>query len=215
MGKRMNYYTLKTHNENTTLLSGYYQSYTRCIEYAIEQGIDLSHIDLRDRNLSNANLDGANMSGACFTGANLTGTNLSEANLQNSIFNNCSFYNTCFAYSNLQGCHFMGASFGATLIDGTNLQDCIFSTLSCFDLEFGLASAMNGCIFHEEVNGLHYKMSEPPVILKGIINTPIIIMDKVVKIGSQIFTEDVSAPLLKLIENALNQTDSLKIHAIS
>lgn len=202
----MNNYTLKTYTENKPIFSGHYHSFIDCLEDAVKKNINLSHIDLRAQNLTNANLDGAHMPFADFKGANLIGCNLSECELQNSIFNDCVLYNTCFAYSEIKNSMFMGASFGATIIDGSNIQDCTFSTLSAFDLEFQTTRAMSGCRFIDP-DFMHHDMSQPPVILKGIINTPIIILDKSIKIGGQYFASSDALPSVQsLIQKVLPQT---------
>ncbi len=202
----MNNYTLKTYHENKTIFEGKYPSFIDCIEDAVNQNINLSYLNLKNKNLSNANLDGAHMPYADFKGANLIGCNLSECELQNSIFNDCTLYNTCFAYSDLINSAFLGAGFGATLIDGCNIQNCTFSTLSCFDLNFQLSRAMIGCRYIAS-NYKHHDMSEPPIILKGLLNTPIIILDKTIKIGGQFFPyEDALPSIRNLIENVIPNT---------
>ena len=199
----MNNYTLKTHSENKNIFSGTYRSFIDCIEDAVKQNINMSHINLSHKNLSNANLDGAHMPFANFKGANLIGANLSECHLKNANFNDTSLYNTCFAYSELQNSQFLGASFGATLIEGCNAQNCTFSTLSCFDLDFHLTRAMDGCTYIDQ-NYKHHNMSEPPIILKGLLNTPIIVLDKTAKIGGQFFsTEDALPSVHALIQKVL------------
>ena len=205
----MNYYTLKTYHTNQTLFSGQFHNFTECLEQAIKDNINLNHADLRSQNLSNANIDGALMNHAVFDGSNLTGANMSECTIKHSTFKNCSVYNTCLAYSNLQGTDFSGCSFGGTLVEGSNLRDCLFSTLSCFDLEFAITSAMQGCKFID-IKEQKHEMSSPPIILKGFITSPIIILDNTVKIGSLIFTDNILPSLVKMIEHTLHP-ESLKI----
>ena len=60
----MQYFTLEKHTDNTEIFSGYYLSFTKCLEDAVKKRIDLTYINLKNQNLSNANLDGANMVGA-------------------------------------------------------------------------------------------------------------------------------------------------------
>ncbi len=194
----MQNFVLNNYTDNKELFSGGYSSFIECLEDAIEQNIDLSSIDLKNKNLSNANLDGANMPMAYLAGANLTGANLSEANLRNSVFYNCSLYNTCLSYSNLQGCDFRDANFGATLIEGANIQKCIFSTLSCFDLDFYFTDNMSGCLF-VTADGAPHNMSNPPIILRGLMNTHIVVLDNTIKIGAKILPRKILPKLINLL----------------
>ncbi len=196
----MQNFVLNNYIDNKELFSGVYNSFLECIEDAVERNIDLSYINLKNENLSNANLDGANMPRALLSGANLTGANLSEANLMGSMFHNCSLYNTCLSYSNLYGCDFRGANFGATLIEGVNIQKCIFSTLSCFELEFYFVDNMSGCIF-TTTDGFQHNMSRPPIILKGLMNTPVIILDDTIKIGAKILPRKILPKLISLLSS--------------
>ena len=132
--------------------------------------------------------------------ANLTGANLSEANLSQSTFYNCSLYNTCLAYSDLRNSDLRGASFGATLIDGTNLQNCIFSTLSCFSLDFYLARCMDGCVYVSSQGSVH-RMSQQPIVLKGCLNTHIIVFDQTVKVGMKFFPKTIIPSLMKMVSS--------------
>ncbi|MGH1403054.1 MAG: pentapeptide repeat-containing protein [Alphaproteobacteria bacterium] len=194
----MRHYILKTHTNQKTLFSGYYTSFIACLEEAVRQNIDLSHIDLRNTNLSNANLDGAQMPGAYLGGCNLSGINLSESDLHGSIFYNCALYNSCLSYSNLHNSDFRSADFGATLIEGCDITQCIFSSMSCFDLDFHLTENMDGCAFIES-NGTVHSMSKQPIIIKGALNTPVIIMDQVIKIGLKVFPKTILPTLTRAI----------------
>ncbi|PCJ02723.1 MAG: hypothetical protein COB14_01820 [Alphaproteobacteria bacterium] len=194
----MPYFRLHKHTDHTEIFSGYYTSFIKCLEDAVENQINLTHINLKNENLSNANLDSAHMPNANFINTNLTGANLSEAHLTNSIFYNASLYNTCLSYSDLNKSDFRSASFGATLIDGTNIQDCIFSTLSCFDLDFYFTANMTGCLFASEDGQMH-KMSKHPIVLKGFMNTHIIILDHSIKIGIKTFPRTILPELMKAI----------------
>lgn len=196
----MQYYTLTKHTDNTAIFSGYYPTFTHCLEDAVEKQINLSYVDLKSHNLTNANLDGANMPCADLSGANLTGANLSEANLTQAIFYNADLYNTCLAYSDFRNSDFRSASFGATMIEGCNMRNCIFSTLSCFDLEFTLTDDIGGSLFAMPDGGLHH-MSKHPIVLKGLLNTPIIILDQAVKIGEKIFPRNLLSTFLNIIEH--------------
>lgn len=200
----MIYYNLKTHNCNTILHEGYFSNFVECLEDAVRKNINLKNIDLRGKNLSNANIDGARMQNALFDNANLTGANMSECNISNSNFQNCAIYNTCFSYSDINRCDFSGASFGASLIEGCNIEDCIFSTMSCFDLDFTLTQSMQGC-YYREPNGDQHSMFQPPMILKGFFSTPIVIFDQTVKIGNNIFPDDIIPSLLKMVDHVMNK----------
>ncbi len=192
----MRYYSLKKHTNNKTIFGGYYNSFTECLEDAVKKCVDLSYIDLSHSNLSNANLDTAKMPHSNLHCVNLTGANLSESNLNNSNFSNSSLYNCCFSYSNLEKSDFSLADFGSTLINGSNLSQCNFSTLSCFDLDFQSTASMYECKFI--INGdTELSMSTPPIIIKGILNTPVIIMDKAIKIGSRILPKTIMPTLIR------------------
>ena len=176
--------TLRKYTDNSIIFEGNYQSIKDCLEHAVDKEICLSHINLRNQNLSNANLDYCSMPNADLSGANLTGANLSEADISHAKLFNCSLYNTCFSYSNLKNSDFRGASFGATLINGANIQGCVFSTLSCFDLEFQYSANMTGCQYVLP-DGKKYNISSPPIVIKGLLNVPVIVFDDFIKIGSK------------------------------
>lgn len=180
----MNYYVLSKHTDKTKLYEGDFNSFIDCLEDAVSKNIPLSYIDLSNKNLTNANLDGCIMHHADFTGTNLSGANLSEANITNATFANASLYNTCLSYSNIQHSNFNGASFGATLIEGADLEGCTFSTLSCFDLDFIHTNKMSGCTYISPTKE-RCAMSNAPIIIKGLLNVPIIIFDDMMKIGNK------------------------------
>nr|MBI1231011.1 hypothetical protein [Cytophagales bacterium] len=182
----MYHFILRNHIDNTEIFSGEYASLIACLEDAVSKNIDLSSVDLRHQNLSNANLDGASMPNAHFAGANLTGVNLSEANLRSSIFFNADLYNICMAFSILNGSDFRMAQFGGTIISGALLQNCIFSNLSCFDLDFTSARSITGSCYIAEDGKIH-KMSQQPIVVKGFLNSHIIVLDHSIKIGMKLF----------------------------
>ena len=182
----MPYLEIRKYTDNSLIFSGNFSCYKHCIEDAVKNKITLDHVNLAHMNLTNANLDGADMPYADFQGTNLTGANLSEAKLENSNLSNTSLYNTCLAYSQLDKCNFIGTSFGATDITGASLTYSKFSTLSCFDLNFEHAKSIHGCVF-KTIENKSFSMTIPPVILKGLFRTPIIILDDIVKIGSRTF----------------------------
>lgn len=190
----MKQYDLTTHTEKRILFSGKYTDFRECLEHAISKNTDLSNINLRERNLSNGNFDGAYMPSAQFSGANLSGTNLSECCLHGSSFHHASLHNTCLCYSDLRACDFRDADFGATDISGADIGFSRFSTLSCFDLAFTDAQNMLGCAF-ESPEGHFCKMSRHPIVLRGILSTPIVIMDQTVKIGPNILSRETYEPL--------------------
>ncbi|PCK00415.1 MAG: hypothetical protein COA45_01150 [Zetaproteobacteria bacterium] len=201
----MQHFKIYKHKNHTEIFSGYYGSFIECLEDAVEKQVDLTNINLQNKNISNANLDNAHMPNAIFINANLSGTNLSEAHLNNSIFYNCSLYNTCLSFSDLEKCDFRNANFGATMINGANIQDCIFSTLSCFDLDFYFATNMTGCLFVSEDGKMH-KMSKHPMVLKGFLNTHIIILDHTIKIGIKTFPKTMLPELMNVISSQAKRT---------
>lgn len=198
----MQHYTLTRHSDGAEIFAGRYESFSTCIEDAIRENINLSYIDLRNKNLMNLDMDGAVLIGASFNGSNLNGCNMSETNLSQSQFYGCTLYSTCFSDSLLKNCDFRGADFGATLINGTDISDCIFSTLSCFDLDFSHVKKMDGCVFTTPDNTIH-PMSKHPIVLKGIFNAPIVILDNSIKIGFETFSKSIIPTLSKVIERKI------------
>ncbi len=194
----MQYFYLKKQNTNEKLYAGYFKSKKHCLEDAVTRNIDLTAIDLSNENLENANLDNAIMPLANLRNANLSGANMSEAILTSALFHNAELYNTCLCDSDLSGADFRYASFGATLITNANLTATLFSTLSCFDLDFSSAKSMHGCAF-EDHKGLKHTMSMQPIILKGVLTSPIVILDQSVKIGMKAFPKAILPGLLNLI----------------
>ncbi len=203
----MPYFELQTHTEKTVLFSGEYRNFNECLEDAAHRNICLSSIDLRHRNLTNINLDGAYLIGAQFDGANLTGANMSEAQVSKSSFQNCALFNCCFAYSNMDHCDFRGAQFGATLIERSNISGCLFSTLSCFELEFMNTTNMSGCLFIMPDHAAHL-MSRHPIVFKGLMSSPIVILDQVIKIGAKTFPKSLMPTVLHLLESCTTPRSS-------
>ncbi len=195
---------LRRYTDNSTIFQGKYDNIKECLEHAIKENISLSHINLKNQNLSNANIDGCHMPYANFCGANLTGANLSEANLSGSIFHNSSLYNTCLSYSNLKNCDFRNSNFGATMIEEANIQGCKFSTFSSFNLDFQYASNMSNCVF-ETIDGEKCSMSVPPIIVKGLLNVPIVIFDDLIKIGTKTFSKSHLLQLLDILNTNTKQ----------
>lgn len=184
----MTYYQIKNYITNTPIFEGHFKTFSYCLEQAVADNVAMNYADLRHQDLSSANLDGAIITNSTFSGSNLMGANLSEANLSKSTFHNCDLQAACMSYSNLNQCDFRGALFGATLINDTHMENTKFSTLSCFDLDFFSVANMNGSTFcsgHDEI----YEMSRSPIVIKGLLNTPVIILDKYIKIGSEVFSK--------------------------
>lgn len=189
-------FQIKSYIDNTLLYEGKFQSLNACLEQAITDHTPLDNADLKNANLVNITLDDAELKGADFTGANLTGANLSEACLPGANFGGAALYNTCFAYSSLQHCNFENASFGGTDITGSDLSGSRFSSLSCFSLDFSDARSMAGCVF-TTIRGIKSPMSQPPVVIRGLGNAPIILTDHHISHGHETlrYTE-----LLKLLK---------------
>lgn len=195
----MTYITLSSYKTRTPLFAGTYANITACLEAAIEQSINLNHIDLRHQNLSNGNFDGAYMPYADLTGANLSGANLSEAILNGGIFTNTDLYNTCLCYSDLQNCDFTSSNFGGTDICGANIDGSKFSTLSSLDLDFFSTGSMQGCCYvNDPLESCD--MSCHPVVIKGLLSTPIVIFDNMIKISGSLFPKDIFPFLIQALE---------------
>lgn len=149
------------------LFEGRYNSFTECVEQAVQLRVLLNGADLRNRNLSNACLDDGLFAGADFSGSNLTGANLSETSMPGASFENADLYNTCFAYADLRGCRFNNANFGATNITRADISQAHFAALSCFSLDFIHTAAMKNCRFSDK-EGAEFTFSEPPVVIRGM-----------------------------------------------
>lgn len=173
---------LKCYRTGEPLYEGRFLTLSACVEQAILEKVNLAGIDLSYANLSGGNFDDANMPDAKLRGANLSGANLSEAVLDNSDLTDAVLVNACLCESSLKACLFYGASFGATDIAGADLSGAYFSTLSAFDLEFTQARGLQSC-HYRHADGVMTDFSRPPIVLRGILNTPVIVFDKIVKIG--------------------------------
>lgn len=174
---------LQSDQDDHLLYEGNFPTLVACLEQAVRDRTDLTGINLHKANLMNANLDEAQMPYANLSGANLSGANLSEAFLKGANFMGCALYNTCFCYSDLSYCDFGDSSFGSTDIAGADISESRFSTLSSFTLDFNLARNMVGCVFRDPSEML-CAMSRPPVVIHGLQNGPLVMMDHHVKIGS-------------------------------
>lgn len=196
----MDYFCLKNRATQKNVHAGYYLSFKDCLEDAVTRNMNLDHIDLEGKNLEHANLDGASMQNAYLKNTNLSGANLSDSNLKHAVFHNAELFNTCLCNADLSGADFRYASFGATLINGANLSAALFSNLSSFDLDFIKAGPMDNCTF-EDIHGEKHIMTKQPIILKGLFNTPIIILDQSIKIGAKMFPKAMTPALINMILN--------------
>lgn len=179
----MRVFSITSYIDNTILYEGQFSSMKACLEQAVSENTPLRHANLTKLNLANANLDDAALEHAGFKGSNLTGANLSEARLLGSNFTNTSLYNTCLAYSNLQNCDFRHVSFGATDITGSTINNNLFTLGSCPHLDLMHVESMENCIFEHAED--QHRLSYPPMVLQGVTNTPIILLDTLMIIGDQ------------------------------
>lgn len=175
-------HTLKCFRTGATLFEGEFPSLSACVEQAVLGKTNLAGVDLSYANLSDGNFDDAIMPNAYLRGANLSGANLSEAILDSSDFTDAVLINACLCESSLKECNFYGVSFGATDIAGAELSGAFFSTLSAFDLEFIQARGLQACRYRH-TDGEITSFSRPPIVLRGMLNTPVIVFEKIVKIG--------------------------------
>lgn len=181
----MQNYQLRSIKDDAILFEGRFDTFKACLERAVTDRVALHCVDLRNQNLTNANLDDALMPGADFSGSNLTGANMSESYFKDASFNGAALYNTCFCDSNLSACNFENAAFGATDIHGAIITRARFSTLSCFGLDFVTARAMIGCIFINP-DGTPCPMSRPPLVIRGLGNDILVLLDHHTKTGHNI-----------------------------
>jgi uncharacterized protein YjbI with pentapeptide repeats len=181
------------------LFKGRFSSFAACLEAAVAQGCDLTGADLRHKNLINASLDTAYMPQADLSYSNLSGANLSEGCLRGAVLRYSALFNVCFCYSDLRSCDFSEAHFGGTDISGCDISQATFSALSCFDLDFWHTARMEGC-HYLGLNGRMSMMNTRPVVLKGLMHQPIIILDEDVHIGAGSFPRRFLPGLLDLLE---------------
>ncbi|MGH1398131.1 MAG: pentapeptide repeat-containing protein [Alphaproteobacteria bacterium] len=202
----MQHHTITHKITNTLLFEGTFPTFKHMLETAISEGENLSHADLRYKNLSHANLDEAYLAHADFTGANLTGANMSEANLYGANLSHTALHNTCFAYSDLSEADFTGAHCGATDIAMAYLDECTFSDISCFTLNFKQATSMQNCRFTTQ-NGESSHFSKAPIIINGLIESPLIITENTAYIG---YTQLNKRHLERILKNGF-KTDILNL----
>jgi len=187
----MFFYTIKSSLVNEALYYGTFSSFRRCVEQAVTDGVSLRGASLRNANLLNAELDGADLRQADLSGSNLSGANASECRIQGADLTGATLHGTILCESDLSHSCMDFAGFGATDIFDTILDDCRFSSLSAFTLDFIEASSMTGSCFINPC-GTPCPMSRPPVLIQGL-NQRMIIMDRHLKIGNEVFALD-SAP---------------------
>lgn len=198
---------VRNHRTQGIICAGEFPSMIEYLETLCNEKFDLSGADLSDLNLSNANLDGLVMQDAQLRGANLMGANLSEADLKQSDLRDAILCDTCFCESNLTACNFTGARFGATDIAHAKLSGAVFSTLSALDLDFQSARTMSDCAFIQP-DGTALPFGTPPIVIKGITHTPVIIIGQTVKIGHLTAPMEKTIPLMQVLltEAARRQT---------
>lgn len=175
-----------TTTPGSILYEGAFPSLKACLEQAVAEHANLAGADLRFKNLAGVTLDDALMAGSDFTGANLCGANLSESHLEMSLFQNANLIDTCLSYAFMAGCDFSGARFGATDITGADLSSCLFEGLSSFSLDFMQASLLISARYRHH-DGRDIPMHKPPRVLYGVLNTPVILLDKDMIIGQHSF----------------------------
>lgn len=202
--------TIQSHEDQSTLYEGPFNSAKEALEMATKNNIDLSNANLKHLNLSNANLDDAQLQGADFTGSNLTGVNLSEAQLTGAAFTNTALFNTCLAYSDIRRCRFDHAAFGGTDIHGSDISGCTFSWSSCSTVNFRSARAMNSCQFIDN-NNVTQILSQPPIVISGATQEPIILTNNLVRIKDQSLKLS-KRKLYDLISELIKDTSDAKLN---
>lgn len=188
-------------NTGTTLFEGKFESFSECLEQAIDEQIDLSGANLTRQNLSTTNLDNALLSGADLSFSNLNHANLSEGNFMNANFFGANMVAACMAESDYSKCNFLGCSFGANILVGSIFDHCMFSTLSAFQLPFSEAESMQSCYFYFE-DELLFSNSKPPVVVLGLSSEPVIISESSIYLGHRDLTSELARRLtLKITDN--------------
>ncbi len=198
---------LRSDQDNHLLYEGDFPTLTACLEQAVGEQINLKGVNLHNANLINANLDEAQLQNANLSGANLSGANLSESHLKGANMTGTALFNTCFCYSDLSYCDFGNSTFGGTDIAGCDISESRFSTLSAFTLNFDLARNMAGCVFRDPA-GVLCAMSRAPVVIHGLQNGPVVLMDHHVKIGTTVKSYNEWLNLITGHYSQLSQTAS-------
>lgn len=189
---------IRSRRSGEIICAGEFPSMIECLEHSASSKQDLSDAELSGQNLSNANLDGIIMRGANLGNVNLTGANLSEADLSGCDLRNAVLCNACLCEAELSACDFSGALFGATDIANAVLSSAVFSTLSALDLDFRSARTIDNCRFVEP-GGTLLPFSSPPIVIKGLLHTPVVILGHTVKIGSLVAPLEKTIPLMQAI----------------
>lgn len=223
----MFFYTIKSSLVDEALYYGTFSSFRRCVEQAIADGVSLRGAALSQANLLNAELDGADLRQADLSECNLSGANASECLLAGANLTGATLHGTTLCESDLSYACMESAAFGATDIFASVLKECHFSSLSAFTLDFIDADSMSGSHFINPC-GTICPMSRPPVLIQGL-NQRIIIMDRHIKIGHDVFALDQVQPGLGRIHpaslrlrleqlaafKAMPETGNLTFHKIS
>lgn len=190
----MENFQIKNIKTGQIIYEGRHTTFKHCVESAVDKKINLKNADLKNKNLQNLNIDTAQLSCAIFDGSNLNDANLSEGIFDNASFRNTTLIGACMAESNFNSCDFSGAHFGGNIIDFVCLNYSKFNTLSCFTLDFHSAKSVNGCTF-EGIEGTQYDLSNPPIIINGLFNAPLILMNDKALIGHQDVTEKLKSSI--------------------
>ena len=196
---------IKHHETGRTIYAGNFPSIVECLENAVDRRENMSGADLRRQNISNANLDGICLRGSKLLGANLTGANLSEADLEHCDLRETLLCNTCLCETNLSGCDFSGALFGATDISFASLPGAVFSTSSALEMDFSSVKDMKDCRFVNP-DGTPLSFNTPPLVLKGLLHTPVIILGTALKIGQYAWPLEKILPLFHALIKDFKQS---------
>ncbi|MCB1529719.1 MAG: pentapeptide repeat-containing protein [Rhodospirillales bacterium] len=148
------------------LFEGRFPTIRRCVEQAVYEKTDLSHVDLRGMNLRHSNLDGAKMRGACLWGALLDYADMSGGVFERCDFRAASLKETCLADSALRGADFRGAYFSKTIVADSDFSKTQFSCPSLFSLPWHEAKTLEGAIYWHK-GEVPCDLSGGPVSLQG------------------------------------------------
>lgn len=107
---------IKTHDCNSVLFEGEYDSLAACVEAAVKEGVTLHGV-----NLSGAKLNGANLNGADLRGANLHYADLDGANLCYADLRHADLCHASLASANLNGANFSTADLRHADLSSANL----------------------------------------------------------------------------------------------
>ena len=181
-------YFIKHHINGSILFKGDFESFSSCVQAAIQSHVSLDYGDFSNTNLVNANLDNGSFRHAKFHHANLMGANMSETQLDHADFTGAGLQNTCLCQSHMTRTIFYGSLFGATDITGCVLRQCVFGTTSALTLNFRDAEMVRDCIFQDS-SGFSAVFNGTPLFLSGL-DYPISILDRHVMIGSETISFD-------------------------